>query len=122
MREINASLGGRDITLRATFAAATEIAQMVADPIAFAREANIAAAMPGYVPKVTFTVANLPILIWIGMKAAGGVDTLQQVQAMVFDAGFPQAMSIADGYLALIVAPKSERPADAAEMDASPGE
>jgi hypothetical protein len=121
MRDMVAILGGHEITLRATFAAAAEIAQRVADPIAFAREASMAMAMPGYVPKVTFNVQNLPVILWIGMKAAGSKATMEQVQSDVFEAGFPEAMGVADAYLAMIVSPKSERKIEA-DGDAEPGE
>lgn len=111
-RELTATLGGEDITLAATFAAAQEISEKVTDPLVIAREAALE-DMLGRVgqihnPRWTFTVTNVPMILHIGMKAAGDKRTLAQVQEIVFDAGFLESKTVALEYLTIIVTPKSE--------------
>ena len=125
MREITATLGGEEITLAANFKASMEIAEKVADPLAIAREAALEAmfsqALQAYDPRFRFTVKNVPQILHIGMKAAGDKRTLEQVQEMVFDAGFPDARDIAIEYIATVVTPKSEEVTDEPK-DAPSGE
>lgn len=112
MREITAILGGEEITLAATFKASVDVAEKIADPLAIAREAALEAmfsqALQVYEPKFRFTVKNVPVILHIGMKAAGDKRTLEQVQELVFDGGFVEAREIATSYIAAIVTPKSE--------------
>lgn len=112
MREIEVTLGGETVTLAATFGAAMKLAEKVADPLLIAREAAlegtmIARGMP-YDPRFKFTVANVPLILWIGMQAAGNKAKLEDVQEMVFNAGFIAARDAAVDYIALIVRPQSE--------------
>lgn len=112
MREITVILGGEEITLAANFKASMEIAEKVADPLAIAREAALesvfANAFQAYDPRFRFTVKNVPQVLHIGMKAAGDKRTLEQVQELVFEAGFIQARDVATDYIAAIVTPRSE--------------
>lgn len=112
MREIIVELGGEELTLAATFKASLEISERVGDPLMIVREAAIEAMMAKggvtYEPKWRFTVANVPQIIWIGLKAAGDARKLEQVQELVFSAGFLDAKDVAARYLAGIVSPKSE--------------
>lgn len=112
MREITVSLGGEEITLAATFKASIEIAEKVADPLAIAREAALEAlfsqSLQAYDPRFRFSVKNVPQIIFAGMKAAGDKRTLEQVQELVFDAGFVDARDVAVEYIAILVTPKSE--------------
>ena len=125
MREVTATLGGEEITLAATFKASEEIADKVADPLAIAREAALesmfAQALQVYEPKFKFTVRNVPLLLHIGMKAAGDKRTLEQVKALTFDGGFFPARDIATDYIAAIVGPTSEE-ITPSEGDAPSGE
>jgi hypothetical protein len=112
MRECEVQLGGETVTLAATFAAATKIADKVADPLAIAREAALEASMLGrglpYEPRFKFSVQNVPMILHIGMTAAGSKATLAEVQEMVFDAGFIVARDAATEYIATLVMPRSE--------------
>ena len=112
MREIYAQLNGEPITLGATFKASIEISERIADPLMIAREAALEAMMGDrgvtYTPRWMFTVETVPLLIWIGIKHGGGKHTLEQVQEMVFDAGFIPARAVATDYLAAIVTPQSD--------------
>jgi len=113
MREYETTLGGKPVTLAATFKASQEIAQKIADPLVIGREAHLEALLtrpgfPPYDPKFKFTVSNVPLLLHIGLKAAGSSLTLEQVQELVFDDGFISAKEKATDYLALIIAPRSE--------------
>lgn len=112
MRSMTAEFGGLRLELAATFGAARDIAKLVADPLAIAREAALEAMMAQvgqvYHPKFSFTVDNIPMLIHIGARAAGENVTLKDVQEAVFDAGLLVGKSIASDYLALIVTPRSE--------------
>lgn len=126
MRSFTFEHNGQEHTLSATFAAAEEIAQKVADPLFMAREASIEARMAEaglvYQPKFIFSVANLPLILGAGLKAAGSTLTRDAVKEMVFDMGLVEAKDLASRYVAMIVTPKSERPVEAAEGDATPGE
>lgn len=112
MREMTANLGGEEITLAATFKASLDIAEKVDDPLSIAREAAIEAlfaqSLQAYQPRFKFTVQNVPLIIFTGMKAAGDKRTLEQVQELVFDAGFVEARDVAVEYIALLVTPKSQ--------------
>jgi hypothetical protein len=114
MREFETTLGGNPVTLAATFKASQEIAQKIADPLVIGREAHLEALLtrpgfPPYDPKFKFTVSNVPLLLHIGLKAAGSSLTLEQVQELVFDEGFVSAKEKASDYLALIISPRSEQ-------------
>lgn len=113
---------GVEYTLAATFGASMEIADKIADPLYIAREAAVEAAIgPGYQPKFRFTTANVPQILHIGIKAAGGSQSLKDVQSMVFDMGLREAMELASRYIAMIITPKSEQVIEG-EKDAAPGE
>lgn len=122
-REMTATLAGEEVTLAATFKAASSIATQVADPMAITREIALGAMMEAsgvtYEPKWRYTIQNVPQIIHVGMKAAGDKRTLEQVQELVFDAGFYSARDVATNYLTLLVAPQSQE-----EMpgEAAPGE
>lgn len=123
MRELNTMLGSEPLTLAATFKASLEINERIADPLMIAREAAIEAMMTSsrmpYTPRWSFTVENVPMIIWIGLKHAGDKRTLSDVQDMVFDAGFIAGRDVAVEYLAKIVTPQSE---EVVGGDAEPGE
>lgn len=123
-REMIATLAGEEITLAATFKAASEIATKIADPMMITREIAVASMMEasgvtGYEPKWLYTIHNVPQILHVGMRAAGDKRTLEQVQELAFAAGFYAARDVATGYLTLIVAPQSQE-----EMpgDPTPGE
>lgn len=113
MREFECELAGRSLQLAATFKASIQIAEKVADPLWIAREASIEAMMlerglASYEPKFRFTVENVPLVLHIGLKAAGSSMSLEEVQEIVFDAGFGASRDAALEYLGLIVGPKPE--------------
>jgi hypothetical protein len=89
-------------------------ATRIADPLVIGREAHLEALLtrpgfPPYDPKFKFTVSNVPLLLHIGLKAAGSSLTLEQVQELAFDEGFVSAKEKATDYLALIISPRSEQ-------------
>lgn len=127
MREMTVEIGGEDCTLRATFAAAKELADKVGDPMRIAREAAIERVMLAqglpYEPKWRFGVENVPLIIHIGLKAGGSDMRLSDVQDWVFDIGFNAAVGHAAQYLALINGPRPEKDlGDDEAEDTSPGE
>lgn len=112
MRKLKATLGGHEIELAVTFAAAAEIHEKVGDPLAIAREAQVEAMMVQagqiYHPRWQFTVKNVPIILHEGIKAAGGTMSLEKVQEATAEAGFMEAKAIALDFVAAIVTPKSQ--------------
>ena len=114
MREMTIEHDGETFTLAATFAASVEIADKVDDPLSIAREAALEAAMlkarMPYTPKFSFTVRNVPVILYAGLRAAGSDLTLKQVQELVFDKGLVHARLWAADYIALLVEPKPSKP------------
>lgn len=110
MRTKTVDLGGVSLELAADFGVAEEIANRIADPLLIARESNaynaFASAGIAYEPKWTFTVQNVCQLLHIGQKAAGGERTLDDIKALVFDAGFLEAQDKASDFLAMVVTPR----------------
>lgn len=125
MRSITVDIAGRSFDLKATFSAARELAQKVADPLFIAREAAIDDQMGKagiiYQPKFALTVDNVPMMLWIGAKAGGSKVTLQEMQEAVFDHGFLEAKAAVMDYLAMIVTPQAMEKVEAT-ADAKPGE
>jgi hypothetical protein len=127
MREYETILGGKSVTLAATFKAAQEIANKVADPYAIVREAtveNMALSVGAFQhqPKFRFTVENVPLLLHIGLRHAGSDMSLSDVQEAVFEDGFAKGRDDAENYLALIVGPRSEEVGETEKGSASAGE
>jgi hypothetical protein len=125
MRSVTVEIAGRSFDLVATFAAARELAQKVADPMFIAREAAIDDQMSKsgiiYQPKFALTVDNVPLMLWIGAKASGNKVTLPEMQEAVFNHGFLECKSLVMDYLALIVTPQAMETVEA-KPDAKPGE
>lgn len=121
MREITINLGGQELRLVATFAASLKIAEKVGDPLTIMREASLEAMFLSlqipYEPKWRFTVENVPMILWIGLNAAGSPLKLPEVQELVFEAGFGQSKSAAVEYLTIIAGPKPE---ETTETDGTP--
>jgi hypothetical protein len=127
MREYETTLNGEAVTLAATFKASQEIAKKVADPLVIAREAAIEgmALRVGafqHQPKFRFTTENVPLLLHIGLRAAGSKMTLEDVQEAVFADGFAKCRDDAENYLALIVGPRSEEIGEAEKGSDDAGE
>jgi hypothetical protein len=125
MRTLTAKLGGQEVTLAATFGASIEIAEKIADPLFIMREAALEVMLSTqhipYEPKWRFTVANIPQIIEIGMRAAGDKTDGNVIRDLVFAAGFVAAREIASDYLALIVGPRSEEAEATAGKEATEG-
>lgn len=119
MRKLTATLGDEQLELAATFGAASDLHDRVGDPLAIAREAQIEAMLAAtgqvYHPKWQFSIKNVPLILHIGIKAAGGKMSLDKVQELVADAGFLEAKAIALDFIALIVTPKSQEAIEASE-------
>jgi len=112
MRELKTTLAGKPVSLAATFKASMEIAEEVTDPLYISREIMVEYTMQErgipYTPRWMFTVQNIPLILHIGMKAAGSTLTVDKVQEMVFEEGFANSRDIATEYLGLIVGPAPE--------------
>lgn len=112
MREMTVSLAGQELELAATFKSSMEIAKKVGDPLFIASEAALEAQLVGagipYSPKWRPTIENIPVILHIGQKAAGGSMTLEEVQDLVFKAGFIEARDQAFSYLAMMTTTHSE--------------
>ena len=112
MREITVTLAGEEIELAATFKASMEVAKKVGDPLFIASEAALEAQLVGsgmpYNPKWRATIENVPVILHIGQKAAGGDRSLEDMQNLVFDNGFLESREVAFRYLALMTTTHSE--------------
>lgn len=111
MREMTATLAGEDVELAATFKSSMEIAKKVADPLFISSEAGletyfVSAGIP-YQPKWRPTIENVPLILHIGQKAAGGSRTIEDMQDLVFRAGFIEARDQAFAYIAMMTTTKS---------------
>lgn len=115
-REHEAVLAGQTIRLKANFAAATEIADKVADPFFIMRESALEIMfleqqIP-YEPKFAFTLKNVTAIIFIGMRAEKPDTKMADVQDLIFAAGLPAARDVAVEYLQLIAGPRPEEVAE----------
>lgn len=111
-RRMTATLAGEEVTLAATFDAASEIKRKVHDPIAIARDAateqSLASQGIVYDARFKWDVDNVPLVIHIGMKAAGDKRDLKAVQEMVFDHGLIESSGLAVQFVTILVTPHSE--------------
>lgn len=121
MREHRCTLAGKELVLTATFAASVRIADSVADPLQIARESALEMMMMEkgfpYTPKFQFNVKNIPLLLQIGLEAAGEKWKIEDVQEIVFDAGFAEARDAVIEYLGLIVGPAPEKEVKGAKAE-----
>lgn len=124
MRSFRFEHAGVEYQLAATFDAAAEIAETVADPLMIAREAHVSAAMAQnglvHYPRFSFTIDNVPRVLAAGLRAAGNAKDIGAVRQIVFEMGFIEAQALADRYLAMLVTPQSERPTPDTKGDVSP--
>lgn len=112
-RTLETTLNGKDVTLAATFSAGMDIASKVADPLFIMNEARLEAmahkvGLYSHQPKFRFTMENVPQILHIGIKAAGGAMSLEDVQNAVFAEGVLEAQAKAETYLLMLVMPQSE--------------
>ncbi len=125
MRKYTCELAGETLELVANFATSMEIAKEVGDPLMIAREASLEAMMIAksfpYNPRWTFSVENVPKLLYIGVKASGSKIKLERIQELVFEEGFALSRDHAIEYLSLIVGPAPEEVEDSADGDSSDG-
>lgn len=109
MREYNGKLAGKDLQLVANFKASMEIAEQVADPILISREATLEAMMieagMTYHPRWSFSVENIPLILYIGLKQSDTPMKMTEVQDLVFEAGFGEAKELCVEYLGMIIGP-----------------
>jgi len=114
-RSMTAHLAGEEIDLAATFRAASEIGQKIADPLLIAREIAVTAMLESQGverdPKFRFTVDNIAPILLIGARAAGDTRDLAAMQEIVFDAGFFAAAAVARDYINLLCIPQTEESA-----------
>ena len=112
MRESTYELGDESVRLVANFQASIQIAKEIYDPLEIMRIASLeqlfqTRGIP-YTPPWKFDVENIPQMIYIGYKAAGGTKPLEHIQNLCFDAGFIESSAVAITYLTTIVGPTSE--------------
>jgi hypothetical protein len=117
MRTVLAELGALHLDLGVTFGAGREIAAKVADPLFIVQETQIATAIAEqYGPvatakhesKFSFTVENIPLIIWIGGKVTQPDLKLSDVQESMMDAGINAALPIVVRYLGAFFAPMGQ--------------
>lgn len=112
MRDIEVTLGGKELRLAADFKASLEIAKKVGDPLTIMREAALETALISrgipYDPKWRFTVENVLELIHIGTQRADQRISRDEIGELIFAAGFLAAKEVASDYLAIIVGPRPE--------------
>ncbi len=118
MRSMTFEAGGKTHEMKATFQASVELANKVGDPLMIAREAAMEAAMQDrllpYKPSFAFTIENVPVILEIGLRAAGSKLKTREIEDLVFDMGFAEGQELASNYLALIITPT---PADQRDSD-----
>lgn len=112
MRKMTAQLNGKSLPLVANFAAATEVADNVGDPLQIARETVLESMLLEqgipYTPRWEFTIKNVTELLRIAVRAGGTEMSDEELQDAVFTIGFVEAKKLAGDYLTLIVGPKPE--------------
>jgi len=115
MRGFTASIGGRDIEIAATFGAAREISEKVADPIAIVREATLEEQIGAHIYKArfAFTVKNIPVILLAGARAAGSKMTLDEMQEACFNEGFLECKPHAFNLILMLTTPKTDEKPDA---------
>lgn len=115
-RRMTVTLAGEEVTLAATFDASMEILEKVHDPLAIAKDAalemQLAAMGQVYDPRFKWTVRNVPLAIWAGMKAAGDKRDLRAVQEMVFKHGMIECSAVAIEFITMLVTPTTEEASD----------
>ena len=124
MRSMAVDIGGLSLELGATFGAAREVSEKVADPLAIAREALLESQIgPSvYQPRFSFTVRNIPLILWIGAKAGGFKGKLEEIEAACFDAGMMECKVHAFNFIMALSTPRSTEIAQAdAPKDADAG-
>lgn len=114
VRTHKTTLGGKPVSLSASFQTLDEIAERVGDPITILREMGvealaIKAGLYQYQPKFRFTVENVANLLHIGISHAGGDMTLEQVKDAIFCEGLESVKDKAENYLVLNVTPETEQ-------------
>jgi hypothetical protein len=122
---MTAEFGGLRLELAATFGAGREISDKVADLLAIHREAVVEGMflqnnMP-YQPKFSLTMKNVPMILHIGVKAAGGKTTMAEIENAMFEAGLHVGKEVALRYLTLYFVSGEETP-DAGEGKDQAGE
>jgi len=108
MRTQSVEIGGLTLELGLTFGALAEVTQKVADPLVIVREAGKAAALASagvfnYQPRFEWTLASVALVIWAGAKATNKAIKLEEVQEACCEAGFAEALAIADAYIAAAI-------------------
>lgn len=124
MRDMDARLGGEPITLAVTWGASEQIAKKVADPLVIWREAKVENLALGsgafsHQPKFRFTAENVAQIIHIGAKAAGSSITLSDVQDRMIADGLGKAQIVAEEYIGMFIAARSEEVTDVEAKSAS---
>ena len=116
MREKVITLGDKEFTLRANFAASLRVAKEVGDPLLIAREATFEHLMMerglDYTPKFSFNLQNIAHTLFIGAQEYDKDVKVADVQAAVFEAGLYQARELAGDYVALLLGPEPTIPQD----------
>ena len=111
-RRMTVTLAGEEVTLAATFDASMEILEKVHDPLAIAKDAALEMQMAAmghvYDARFKWTMRNVPLVIWAGMKAAGDKRPLGEVQELAFQHGMIESAAIAIEFVTMLVTPNSE--------------
>ncbi|MGB1215976.1 MAG: hypothetical protein ACPG4X_21595 [Pikeienuella sp.] len=121
-RTIKVKLGGKERTLKASFAAAEAICENVADLMLMNRESMayamfIAKGLP-YTPKWAFSVKSIVSVIAIGSEHSGHDIDSDVIEADVIGMGVDKAQDVATSYLQLFFAQPDTEPETGADTSA----
>lgn len=125
-RSVTVNLGGKPMTLKASFETGAEISARVEDLMFIQREAAIAGVLLErgipYQPKWQFSLGAVVDILGIAMRHNGKEVTREEVGALCFEAGFDKAQGYATEFLQLHFAEPEVKPdIDDAVKDKEPG-
>jgi hypothetical protein len=111
MRSYTRTIGGKELTLKANFAASMRLAEEVQDPLHIAREVSLEAFFlennVPYTPKFQFGVTNVVAILSI----ATGMEKTEMGD-LCFEEGYIHAKNYASEYLTKIIGPSPEKAPD----------
>lgn len=127
MRHITVKLGAKSLRLAASFGAAEEISDTVADAFFIVKNILLNAQMEAggvtsYTPKFEYTAKNIAQILTIAVRHTDGLDLGDdEVRQLIMDAGLIEAAMETQKYISFLVTPSTERKTKD-EPKAEPGE
>lgn len=112
-RKVDVKFGGKVVSLKASFAAASDICDRVADLMFINREAGIAMMLMEkgipYSPKWQFSVGSVLDILEIALAHSGVKAERSDIQEFAVGIGFNKAQDIATDYLQLFFSEPEEK-------------